>query len=63
MLVAVGFGVAGPMVSIVGGYFIFILGVWFLYMGIAQLVNGTLNRAVISIGNPLFKSPTPPNET
>ena len=63
MLAAVNFGVAGPSAAVVGGYFIFILGVWFLYMGIAQLVNGTLNRAVIGVGKPLFKSPTPSSET
>ena len=63
MLAAVNFGVAGPSAGVVGGYFIFILGVWFLYMGIAQLVNGTLNRAVIGVGKPLFKSPTPSSET
>jgi hypothetical protein len=62
MLAAVNFGVAGPMVGEVGGVFIFVLGIWFLYMGIAQLVNGTLNRAVVNIGSPLFKSPTPPSE-
>ena len=62
MLAATNFGVAGQNVGIVGGYFIFILGIWFLYMGIAQLVNGTLNRAVVAIGSPLFKSPAPPPE-
>lgn len=63
MLAAANFGVAGHSVEIVGGCFIFILGVWFLYMGIAQLVNGTLNRDIIKIGNPLFKSPPSPSET
>jgi hypothetical protein len=62
MLVAVNFGVAGPSVAVVGGYFIFILGIWFLHMGIAQLVNGTLNRSVVRIGNPMFKNPAPPAE-
>ncbi len=62
MLAAVGFGVAGYSTGIVGGYFIFILGAWFLFMGIAMLVNGTLNRAVINIGKPLFKSTSPPPE-
>jgi len=62
MIAAVSFGAASPTVAIVGGYFIFILGVWFLYVGMAQLVNGTLNRPVVSIGSPLFKSPGPPPE-
>lgn len=62
MIAAVSFGAASPTVAIVGGYFIFILGVWFLYIGIAQLVNGTLGRPVISIGKPLFKGPAPPPE-
>ena len=63
MLAAVGFGIAAPVAGIVGGIFVFILGVWFLYMGIAQLVNGTLNRAVIGVGKPMFKSPTASSET
>lgn len=62
MIAAASFGVASPTVAIVGGYFIFILGIWFLYVGMAQLVNGTLNRPVVSIGSPLFKSPSPPPE-
>ena len=62
MLAAVNFGVAGPSAAVVGGYFIFILGIWFLHMGIAQLVNGTLNKAVVRIGNPMFKNPAPPAE-
>lgn len=62
MIAAASFGAASPTVAIVGGYFIFILGVWFLYIGMAQLVNGTLNRPVVSIGSPLFKSPSPPPE-
>lgn len=62
MLAAVNFGVAQQPVGIVGGCFVFVLGVWFLYMGIAQLVNGTLNKPVIRIGEPLFKNPTPPAE-
>jgi len=62
ILVAVNLGVAGPAAGIVGGYFIFILGVWFLYMGAAQLVNGTLNRPIVNIGKPLFKSNSPPPE-
>ena len=60
MLAAVGFGAASHAVGIVGGYFIFLLGIWFLYMGIAELVNGTLRRTVVSLGKPLFKRPAPP---
>jgi len=62
LLAAVNFGVAGGVVGMVGGYLVFALGVWFLYMGIAQLVNGTLNRAVIKIGKPLFETPKPPDD-
>lgn len=54
LLAAVNFGVAGNTVGMVGGYLVFVLGVWFLYMGIAQLVNGTLDKAIIKIGKPLF---------
>jgi hypothetical protein len=60
MLAAVSFGVAGHAVGIVGGYFIFILGIWFLHLGIAELVNGVLRRKVVPIGRPLFKRPAPP---
>ena len=48
------------IVAYVGGYFVFILAIWFLYMGIAELVNGVLRRTVISLGKPLFKRPAPP---
>jgi hypothetical protein len=60
MLAAVDFGKASHAVGIVGGYLIFLLGIWFLYMGIAELVNGTLRRTVVSLGKPLFKRPAPP---
>lgn len=60
MMAAVSFGTASHAVGIVGGYFVFILAIWFLYMGIAELVNGTLRRPVISLGKPLFKRPAPP---
>jgi len=60
MMAAVDFGVAGHAVGIVGGYFIFILGIWFLYMGSGALVNGTLHRAAVPLGKPLFKRPAPP---
>jgi hypothetical protein len=63
MLAAVGFGTVQPMVAVVGGYFIFILGTWFLYMGMATLVNGTLNKPVMSVGRPLFKGASPPPES
>jgi len=60
MMAAVSFGVAGHAVGIVGGYFVFMLAIWFLYLGIADLVNGTLRRTVVPIGKPLFKRPAPP---
>jgi len=60
MMAAVSFGVASHAVGIVGGYFVFILAIWFLYLGIAELVNGTLRRTVVPIGKPLFKRPAPP---
>ena len=60
MLAVVNFGVAGHAAGIVGGYFIFLLGIWFLYMGIGEMVNGTLRRTVVSLGKPLFKRPAPP---
>lgn len=59
MLAAVNFGMISPAVAIVAGYFIFLLGIWFLYFGIAGLVNGTLGRDVIPIGKPLIKLPAP----
>lgn len=60
MMAAVSFGAASHAVGIVGGYFVFILAIWFLYMGIAELVNGVLRRPVISLGKPLFRRPAPP---
>ena len=60
MMAAVNFGVAGHAVGIVGGYFIFILGIWFLHLGIGELVNGVLRRKVVPLGKPLFKRPAPP---
>ena len=60
MLAAVDLGKASQALAIVGGYLIFLLGIWFLYMGIAELVNGTLRRTVVSLGKPLFKRPAPP---
>jgi hypothetical protein len=63
MLAALNFGMAQQPVGIIGGCFVFALGIWFLYMGIAQLVNGTMNKPVIRIGEPLFKTPQPPAET
>ena len=60
MMAAVNFGVAGHAVGIVGGYFIFILGIWFLHLGIGEMVNGTLRRKVVPLGRPLFKRPAPP---
>jgi hypothetical protein len=60
MLAAADFGVAGHAVGIVGGYFIFILGIWFLHLGIGEMVNGTLRRKVVPLGRPLFKRPAPP---
>ena len=62
LLAAVNFGVAGGTIGMVGGYLVFVLGVWFLYMGIATLVNGTLKKAVIKIGKPLFKSQKQPDD-
>lgn len=62
LMAAANFGVAGRNIEMVGGYLIFVLGVWFLFMGIAHLINDTLNRAVIKIGKPLFKSPKPPGD-
>jgi hypothetical protein len=60
MMAAVDFGVAGQAVGIVGGYFIFILGIWFLHLGIGEMVNGVLRRKVVPLGKPLFKRPAPP---
>jgi len=60
MLAMVSFGKASHAVGIVGGYFIFLLGIWFLHMGIGELVNGTLRRTVVPLGKPLFKRPAPP---
>jgi hypothetical protein len=44
----------GPMLAVYGGAFIEILGVWFLYMGIAQLMNGALQSQKLPVGGPLF---------
>ena len=60
MMAMVSLGVAGSKAGIVAGYFIFLLGIWFLYFGIAGLVNGMLGRDVIPVGNPLFRRQIPP---
>ena len=60
MMAAVDFGVAGHAVGIVGGYLIFILGIWFLHLGIGEMVNSVLRRPVVPLGKPLFKRPAPP---
>ncbi|ACL16734.1 hypothetical protein [Methanosphaerula palustris] len=44
----------GPMLAVYGGAFIETLGVWFLYMGIAQLMNGALQSQKLQVGDPLF---------
>jgi hypothetical protein len=60
MMAMVSLGRAGPKAGIVAGYFIFLLGIWFLYFGIAGLVNGMLGRDVMPVGNPLFRRQIPP---
>lgn len=53
-------GFIGPdaiTADIVGGYLILVQGIWFLYMGVALLVNGTLDKTAVPIGPPLFRKP------
>ncbi len=59
MMAAVNLGLIGEGAGVVAGYFIFVLGIWFLYLGIAGLVNGTLGRTVIPLGKPLFGKTNP----
>lgn len=60
MIAAADFGVVGHAVASAGGYLVFILAIWFLYMGIGELVNGVLRRTVVPLGAPLFKRKAAP---
>ena len=60
IMTAASFGGIPPAAAAAGGYLVFLLGIWFLYMGIAELVNGTVRRVVVPLGKPMFKRPAPP---
>lgn len=58
----VNFGVLSHAAAPVGGYFLLILGIYFLYIGIAEFVNPVFRKEVIPLGGPLFKRPAPPSK-
>jgi len=55
MVAAADFGVISHATADASAHLVLALGAWFLYMGIAMLVNGVLERAVLPLGKPLFK--------
>ncbi|MBE9513350.1 MAG: hypothetical protein IMY77_04805 [Chloroflexi bacterium] len=58
----VNFGVLSHAAGVVGGYFILLLGIYFLYIGIAEFINPAFRKTVLPLGGPLFKRPAPPPE-
>jgi uncharacterized protein len=56
------FGVLSHAAAAVGGYFLLILGTYFLYMGIAEFVNPVFRKTVLPLGGPLFKRQAPPKD-
>ena len=60
IITMVNFGVLGHAAAIVGGYFLLLLGIYFLYLGIAEFVNPIFRKTVLPLGGPLFKRPAPP---
>lgn len=47
-------GVVGAGMSHLAGYFIGVIAVWFLYLGIASLMNGIVQKNILPLGKPWF---------
>jgi|GEM_PF-2810135 len=60
IITMVNFGVLSHAAAAVGGYFLLLLGTYFLYIGIAEFVNPIFRKTILPLGGPLFKRPTPP---
>jgi len=60
IIVMVNFGVLSHAAGAVGGYFLLLLGIYFLYIGIAEFVNPIFRKTILPLGGPLFKRPAPP---
>jgi len=60
IIAMVNFGVLSHAAGAVGGYFILLLGIYFLYIGIAEFVNPIFRKTILPLGGPLFKRPAPP---
>jgi len=58
----VNFGVLSHAAAPVGGYFLLILGAYFLYIGIAEFLNPVFRKTILPLGGPLFKRPAPPSK-
>lgn len=60
IITMVNFGLLSHAAAAVGGYFLLLLGIYFLYIGIAEFVNPLFRKTILPLGGPLFKRPTPP---
>ena len=60
IIVMVNFGVLSHAAGAVGGYFLLLLGIYFLYIGIAEFVNPIFRKTILPLGGPLFKRTAPP---
>ena len=60
IITMVNFGVLSHAMGAVGGYFLFLLGIYFLYIGIAEFVNPAFGKTILPLGGPLFKRAAPP---
>ncbi len=60
IIAMVNFGVLSHAAGAVGGYFLLLLGIYFLYIGIAEFVNPIFRKTILPLGGPLFKRTAPP---
>jgi len=60
IITMVNFGVLSHDAAKVGGYFLLLLGIYFLYIGIAEFVNPIFRKTILPLGGPLFKRTAPP---
>jgi succinate-acetate transporter protein len=60
IITMVNFGLLGHAAAAVGGYFLLLLGIYFLYIGIAEFVNPIFRKTILPLGGPLFKRVAPP---
>jgi len=60
IITMVNFGVLSHAAAKVGGYFLLLLGIYFLYIGIAEFVNPIFRKTILPLGGPLFRRTAPP---